>query len=161
MVPSLDGLAPFQIAFVVRDLERAVRDFDARLSAGPWRGWVFGPQGEGREYRGEAAEWTLRLALNNRTPQFELIEPLDGPSIHADWLEERGEGFHHVGYVVASLERTTAEMEAAGHPVVARIHSFGADGDGAAAYYDTASALGFLVEAVEPPTRMPAADFTF
>ncbi len=91
----------------------------------------------------------------------ELIEPLDGPSIHADWLEERGEGFHHVGYVVASLERTTAEMEAAGHPVVARIHSFGADGDGAAAYYDTASALGFLVEAVEPPGRMPAADFTF
>jgi methylmalonyl-CoA/ethylmalonyl-CoA epimerase len=161
MVSSLDGLAPFQIAFVVRDLERAVRDFDSKLAAGPWRGWIFGPQGEGREYRGEPAAWTLRLVLNSRTPQFELIEPLDGPSIHADWLEERGEGFHHVGYVVASLEQTTAEMEAAGHPVVARIHSFGADGDGAAAYYDTASALGFLVEAVEPPRRMPATDFTF
>jgi len=41
-----------------------------------------------------------------------------------------------------------------------RIHSFGADRDGAAAYYDTADALGFLVEAVEPPARMPAPDFT-
>ena len=125
-VPSLEGLAPFQIAFVVRDIERAARELDRRLSAGPWRGWLFGPQGEGREYRGSPAEWTLRLALNDRSPQFELIEPVDGPSIHADWLEERGEGFHHVAYVVESLERTTAEMAAAGHPAIARIHSFGA-----------------------------------
>jgi len=52
VVPSLDGLAPFQIAFVVRDLERAAREFDERLASGPWRGWLFGPQGKGREYRG-------------------------------------------------------------------------------------------------------------
>ena len=160
MVPSLAGLAPFQIAFVVRDLERAAREFDARLSAGPWRGWVFGPQGEGREYRGRPSAWTLKLALNGRVPQYELIEPLTGPSIHADWLAERGEGFQHVAYVVDSLAAVTAEMEAAGHPVVARIHSFGAAGDGAAAYYDTADALGFLVEAVEPPGAMPPVEFT-
>jgi len=33
-------------------------------------------------------------------------------------------------------------------------------GDVAAAYYDTAEALGFLVEVVEPPTAMPPTDFT-
>jgi hypothetical protein len=38
VIRSLAGLAPFQIAFVVEDLERAVREFDARLGAGPWRG---------------------------------------------------------------------------------------------------------------------------
>jgi hypothetical protein len=68
MVPSLAGLAPFQIAFVVHDLELAAREFDARLAAGPWRGWIFGPQGERREYRGAPVEWTLKLALNDRTP---------------------------------------------------------------------------------------------
>ena len=52
-------------------------------------------------------------------------------------------------------------MEAAGHPTIARIHSFGAAGDGAASYYDTGEALGFLVEAVEPPALMPPTDFTF
>jgi methylmalonyl-CoA/ethylmalonyl-CoA epimerase len=161
VVPSLAGRAPFQVAFVVADLERAVREFNARLGAGPWRGWVFGPQGEGREYRGRPADWTLRLVLNGLQPQYELIEPLDGPSIHADWLAERGEGFHHVGYVVDSLAAVTAEMEAAGHPVIARIHSFGANGDGDASYFDTAEALGFLVEAVEPPTLMPPVEFTF
>jgi glyoxalase/bleomycin resistance protein/dioxygenase superfamily protein len=160
VVPSLEGLAPFQIAFVVGDLERAARDLDDRLAAGPWRGWVFGPQGRGREYRGAPAEWTLRLALNGRNPQFELIEPLTGPSVHADWLAERGEGFHHLAYLVGSLDQTTAEMEAVGHAVIARIHSFGAAGDGAAAYYDTADTLGFLVEAVEPPAEMPPTDFT-
>ena len=36
MVPSLEGLAPFQLGFVVRDVERAAREFDARLHAGPW-----------------------------------------------------------------------------------------------------------------------------
>jgi hypothetical protein len=39
-----------------------------------------------------------------------------------------------------------------------------APGHGAAGfsahYYDTAAALGFLVEAVEPPSRMPPTDFT-
>jgi hypothetical protein len=52
-------------------------------------------------------------------------------------------------------------MEAAGHPAVARIHSFGAEGDGAAAYFDTVDSLGFFVEIVEPPQRMPAIDFSF
>jgi methylmalonyl-CoA/ethylmalonyl-CoA epimerase len=160
MVPSLEGLAPFQIAFVVHDLERTAREFNARLAAGPWRGWIFGPQARGREYHGRPANWTLRMALNSRSPQYELIQPLDGPSVHADWLRERGEGFHHVGYIVGSLERTTAEMEAAGHPVIARVHSYGAAGDGAAAYYDTADVLGFLVEAVEPSSGLPPPDFT-
>jgi methylmalonyl-CoA/ethylmalonyl-CoA epimerase len=161
LVPSLAGLAPFQMGFVVHDLERAVQEFDDRLAAGPWRGWLFGPQGQGREYKGEPAEWALRLALNNRSPQYELIEPVVGPSIHADWLTERGEGFQHVAYVVESLDRVTAEMEAAGHPAVARIHSFGADGDGRAAYFDTTDSLGFLVEAVEPPRQMPPIELSF
>jgi methylmalonyl-CoA/ethylmalonyl-CoA epimerase len=83
-----------------------------------------------------------------------------GPSIHADWLEERGEGFHHVGYIVQSLEQTTAEIEAAGHAPITRIHTFRAAGDGAAADYDTPDALGSLVEAVEQPAQMPPTDFT-
>lgn len=149
LVPSLAGLALFQLAFVVADLEGAAHEFEARLGAGPWRGWLFGLQGD----------WTIKLALNNLSPQYELIEPL-GPSIHADWLAERGEGFHHVGYLVSSVAQTTAEMEAAGHAAIARIHSFGAAGDGDAAYYDTAEVLGFLVEAVEPPAAMPPTDFT-
>jgi hypothetical protein len=74
--------------------------------------------------------------------------------------KERGEGFPPSRHLVTSLVKTTAEMEAAGHPPIARIHSVGAATDGAAAYFDTAEALGFVVDAGEPPTRMPPTDFT-
>jgi hypothetical protein len=92
-------------------------------------------------------------------PQYELIEPVEGPG-STQTGSPSAAGLYHVAYFVESLERVTAGMEAAGHPAVARIHSFGADGDGAAAYLGTADPLGFLVEAVEPPKRMPHAEFS-
>ena len=156
MLPALAGGTPFQVALVVHNIERAVREFDALLDGGPWRGYVFDSSSvEGCEYHGRPADWSFRLVLNDRQPQFELIEPLTGPSIYADWLESHGEGMHHIAYAVASVEATTAQMAAAGHPVIQSGHSFGADRDGVFAYYDTAEALGFIIEAVEPPGRMP------
>jgi methylmalonyl-CoA/ethylmalonyl-CoA epimerase len=154
------GLAPFQLAFVVWDLERAVRDLDALLGAGPWQGHVFdGDLVEGREYHGQPADWSARLVVNDRRPQFEIIQPVAGPNIYADWLETRGEGFHHVAYEVPSVEETSAEMERLGHPVIQSGHSFGAEGDGVFAYYDTAASLGFIVEACELAGSLPLPAF--
>jgi methylmalonyl-CoA/ethylmalonyl-CoA epimerase len=156
VVEAFAGRVPFQIAFVVRDLEEAIRRMDTLLAAGPWRGYVFdGTTVEGRTYRGEPAEWSIRLVLNDKRPQFELIEPLVGPTIYGDWLEARGEGFHHVAYIVDSVEATTAEMTAAGYPAVQSGHSFGARRDGVFAYYDTVDALGFVIEAVEASAGLP------
>ena len=160
MITALTGLVPFQVALVVRDLERAVGEFDSLLDAGPWRGYVFDADTvQGREYHGQPADWSCRLVLNDRRPQFELVEPLAGPNIYADWLEARGKGMHHLAYAVPSVAETTVQMAAAGHPVVLSGHSFGAERDGVFAYYDTAEALGFLIEAVEPPGRLPEPAF--
>jgi methylmalonyl-CoA/ethylmalonyl-CoA epimerase len=156
MLAAFAGLVPFQLALVVRDLERAVDGMDALLGAGPWRGYVFDADTvEGREYRGQPADWAVRLVLNDRRPQFELIESMAGPNIYSDWLEDRGESLHHIAYAVASVEEATSQMTAAGHPVIQSGHSFGAERDGAFAYYDTAEALGFIIEAVEPPGGLP------
>jgi catechol 2,3-dioxygenase-like lactoylglutathione lyase family enzyme len=161
MPAAFAGLLPFQVALVVRDLERAVGDLDALVGAGPWRGYVFGPETvEGLEYQGRAADWSVRVVLNDRRPQYELIESVAGPNIYTDWLEARGEGLHHIAYAVASVDEAAARMTAAGHPVIQRGHSFGADGDGAFAYFDTAETLGFILEAVESPRRMPDPTFT-
>jgi hypothetical protein len=82
VLTSLAGLVPFQVAFVARDLERAVSKFDALLGAGPWQGHVFDAGSvEGREYHGQPADWSIRLVVNDRQPQFEFIEPLAGPNI--------------------------------------------------------------------------------
>jgi hypothetical protein len=161
MLAAFAGLIPFQVALVVRDLQRSVREFGKLVDAGPWRGYVFSPDTvEGLEYHGRPARMSFRLVLNDQRPQFELIEPLVGPNIYSDWLDERGEGLHHIAYVVTSVAEATEQMLTAGHPVIQSGHSFGADRDGAFAYFDTAEALGFIVEAVEAPGRLPDPAFT-
>ena len=146
---ALAGRTPFQIAFAVHDLEAAARRFDALVYAGPWRGYVF-----------DYPDWALRLALNDARPQYELVQPLRGESIHQTWLDEGRVGMHHVGYVVDSIDAVAAEFDSAGHPVVMEARGFGADGDGRGVYVDTVAALGFYVELVEPPRAMPTAAFT-
>ena len=160
MIEALAGRVPFQIAFVVHDLDAAARRFGALLGAGPWRGYVFDATTvPTRLYQGEPADWSLRLALNSQHPQYELLQPGTGPSIHATWLEQRGEGFHHVAYVVDAIDAACAELGAAGHEPVMEAAGFGAGGDGRGVYVDTVDALGFYVELVEPPAQMPAPHF--
>jgi catechol 2,3-dioxygenase-like lactoylglutathione lyase family enzyme len=160
VIEALAGRAPFQIAFVVPDLERAVRELDAVLGAGPWRGYVFDQTVvHDSEYHGRPHEWSARLALNSGDPQLELVQPVSGETCHADWLAAHGEGFHHLAYAVDSLDETIAQMTAAGHAVLQRGHGFGAAQDGAFAYFDTERALGFVIEAVEVPGALPEPRF--
>jgi methylmalonyl-CoA/ethylmalonyl-CoA epimerase len=161
VVEALAGMSPFQIAFVVHDLEAAARRFDVLLQAAPWRVYLFDETtARTRLYNGEPGDWSLLLALNDRHPQYELVQPVAGASIHGQWLEERGESFHHVGYVVDSIDAVAAELQRAGHEAVMEVSGFGADGDGRGVYFDTVDAVGFFLEIVEPPARMPAPRFT-
>ena len=161
-VPALAGRQVFQIAFVVRDFENALARFSSVLGAGPWRCWTFGSDDHGETfYRGAPANFSLLLALNGSTPQLELIQPLTGSSAHQEWLERHGEGPHHVGIVVDSVDETIKQMAAAGFELIHRGARFGPRRDGAWAYFDTTEALGLVLEAVEPPTSMPAVDFVW
>ncbi|MFW6180490.1 MAG: hypothetical protein ACOC8N_01985 [Spirochaetota bacterium] len=48
--------------------------------------------------------------------QLELVQPVDGLSIYADWLEEHGEGLHHFNFLVDSheeLQRAARELTGA------------------------------------------------
>ena len=153
------GQRLFQIAIVVRDLDAALGRYSAVLGDGLWRCYEFSAALHSWcEYRGKPTSFSARLALNDASPQLELIEPVVGPSIHEDWLRDRGEGLHHVGVVVDSVEAATLRMQAAGYDVLQAGAGFGADGDGAYAYFDTQCDLGLIVEAVEPPLRMPEPD---
>ncbi len=149
----------FQIGFVVRDLDAALARYTRVLGGAPWRVFTFSAAIH-REavYRGGPTDFSVRLALNGGSPQYELIEPQRGPGVHQDWLDERGEGFHHVGVIVDSLGAAVERMTADGYEAVQTGSGFGAAGDGAYAYFDTVADLGFLVEAVEPPARMPDPD---
>ncbi len=42
---------------------------------------------------------------------FELLQPLEGPSIYKDWLDQHGEGLHHVAVMLHDLEESTVLKE--------------------------------------------------
>jgi methylmalonyl-CoA/ethylmalonyl-CoA epimerase len=149
------GTAPVhQVGIVVEDIERAI-DGHARLlglADAAWRRADFGPHSVEKLWvRGEPAEFSIRLGFAGEHPELELIEPVSGPSIYREWLDERGEGLHHLAVVVTSLADATSAMEDAGFAVLQAGTGFAPAGRGGFAYYDTAAALGYLIEAVELP----------
>jgi|1185.fasta_scaffold32310_1 methylmalonyl-CoA/ethylmalonyl-CoA epimerase len=86
-----------QICVVTRDLPRKIEGM-TRLGLGPWQVFTCGPDlVTDTTYRGRPAEMTFRLAIAfSGSMMWEVIQPLDGPSTYADFLDQHGEGLHHV-----------------------------------------------------------------
>jgi methylmalonyl-CoA/ethylmalonyl-CoA epimerase len=152
-VPSPLSGRPFQVGIVVADLAEAVRRHELLFGASDWLIVENGPRNmHGLHVRGEPAEFSMRLALRGADPQLELLQPLAGPDILSEWLERRGEGLHHLGYEVLSLDETIDRMAEAGYECIQHGYGFGENGSGGFAYFETERELGYLVEAIEPAT---------
>lgn len=143
-----------QVGIVVRDVEAAIAAHAdvVGVEAAAWRRATFDASSvEELTLRGAPASFTIRLAFAGSGPELELIEPVDGDSIYREWLDERGPGLHHLATAVTSLEAATGLMAAAGFGVLQAGWGFAPGGTGGFAYYDTAAALGYVLEAVELP----------
>jgi methylmalonyl-CoA/ethylmalonyl-CoA epimerase len=161
-VPFLDGRTPDQIGIVVRDLEEALERYRRIWGREEWRVYTYGPRTVPRlTYRGKAVSYEARIALTSGSPQLELVEPRAGPSIYEEWSGRHGDGLHHLGFWVESLDAAVAAMTAAGHGVLQSGAGYGLDGDGGYAYFDTERELGVVLEAIEVPARRRAPDFTW
>jgi methylmalonyl-CoA/ethylmalonyl-CoA epimerase len=152
-VPSPLSGHPFQVGIVVADLAEALRRHEPLFGPAGWLIVENGPHNmHGLHVHGEPAEFSMRLALRGADPQLELLQPLDGPDTLSEWLERRGEGLHHLGYEVRSLDETIDRMGEAGYDCIQHGYGFGADGSGGFAYFETERELGYLVEAIERAT---------
>jgi catechol 2,3-dioxygenase-like lactoylglutathione lyase family enzyme len=144
---------PFkQCALVVSDLDDAVRRWTAELEIGPWTGYRLGPPLlEAMRYHGEEGQFSFRHALAWQGElQFELIEPLEGQSIFADHLSAHGEGMHHIGKFVPDHGAAVDLAIAAGFVPLQSARGFGAEGDGAFAYFQHPG-LPIIIELIEAP----------
>ena len=147
-----------QIALVVRDLDAAVRRYWEMLGVGPWKVYTYGPPlVRDMTYRGKAQEYRMRLALAQMGPLVvELIQPLSDRNIYVEHLDRKGEGLHHLGIIVPSLDRGVAEAERQGFTVLQSGRGYGRFGDGGFAYFDTEASLGVILELIEVPReRVP------
>lgn len=158
---SFFGRPPQQIGLLVHDIHAAVRRYTDVLGIGPWVGYTYGPDTLTElRYRGEPGQYEMHIALSMMDPQVELIQPVRGPSIYHDWMAEHGEGLHHLAYPVPSIEEGIEELEALGYPVIQYGAGYGAEGDGAFAYFDTAADLAAIVELRAFPRVRRAPEWT-
>ncbi len=140
-----------QVALVVRDLDATMAQYSERLGIGPWWVKAYGPPGlTGMRIRGEEVPYSMKLALAwTGDTMWELIEPLDGPSIYKEFLAAHGEGFHHVlvEHRAGDLAAAIAEFTARGCPPLME----GRFGAVRFAYMDTEGPLKTVIEMVERP----------
>jgi methylmalonyl-CoA/ethylmalonyl-CoA epimerase len=149
---ALIGRPVGQIGILVRNLENACRRYSALWQCGPWRVYTYGPEIlSSQSYRGEPSHFVVRIALNSTTPQLELLQPVEGPSVYDEWLERRGEGLHHLAAFVEDADEAIASLATAGYPVLQEGRGFGVDGDGVFAYFETEHDFSYLLEVVQPP----------
>ena len=74
---------------------------------------------ENTTLRGEPVRFTSHVALGYAADlQLEVIQPVEGPSIHAEFLARCGPGLHHVCFDVDDIQVAVAEANAAGIPVL-------------------------------------------
>jgi catechol 2,3-dioxygenase-like lactoylglutathione lyase family enzyme len=96
------------VGVVVRDIDATVDAYVQRLGLGPVVESVDLTVREA-PYGGDKVTFTARyvfLELGNA--QIELIQTLDGRSPYTDALERRGEGPHHLAFVVQSIDEHVA-----------------------------------------------------
>ncbi|CAM4106094.1 VOC family protein [Paenibacillus alkaliterrae] len=98
------------------------------------------------EYNGAASEARAKLAFFNMgSLQLELIEPDQHPSTWRDYLNEHGEGPHHIAFVIEGMKEKITLLESKGFPLQQKGEYTG----GRYAYIDTFKELKVLIELLE------------
>ncbi|MBE5808320.1 MAG: VOC family protein [Clostridiales bacterium] len=140
-----------QVGFIVRDIEKSKRVFAEFL------GVPVPPTCDGGRYEvtgtvvdGQPApKANCLMAFFDVGPylQIELIEPNGEKSAWQDFLDEHGEGMHHLAFQVKDTDDKAAKLETAGMKCLQR-GKYG-DGGGEYAYFDATKDLKCFLETLE------------
>lgn len=117
-IPDID-----QVAFVVENLYDGMDRFGTVLGIDGWQVYRFEPPTlTDQRYRGKTVDNAHRIAVTYPTQDdimLELMEPLEGPNLYQDLLDEFGEGMHHVAcFAFEDPETVVARFDDAGIPVL-------------------------------------------
>jgi catechol 2,3-dioxygenase-like lactoylglutathione lyase family enzyme len=102
-----------QIAIVVHDIDDALEKYNRVLGWGPWNVYDHKPPALHDTYlHGKPTEYTMIGAETHVGPiVVELLQPVEGPSIYKEWLEEHGEGLHHIAVMRPTPEESEETRE--------------------------------------------------
>ncbi len=146
--PLLGTSVVTQIGLLVHDIEKSCEEFSRFLGCeNP--GWsLTGPIEEAQtEYLGAPSKARARLAFFHVGPNvdIELIEPDHEPSTWRHDLDQNGEGFHHIAFVIDGMKDKILKLQQNGMPLLQK----GEYPGGRYAYHDANSALKMVLELLE------------
>ena len=142
-----------QVAIVVRDIEASSKLWAELLGMPVPEISTTRPGHEVKEiYRGKPSEGQVKLTFFNLGQVvIELLQPISEGTSWKEFLDEKGEGVQHLGFQVEDPDKTSAELEKAGYPI---IHQGRYDSDdGTYIYHGTLDALGVVVELLHSDTK--------
>lgn len=152
-----------QVAVVVEDLDKSMEHYWEHLGIGPWQVYTFQPPDlTNTKVRGKDVHYTMKLALVQvGDVQWELIEPLEGPSIYKDFLREHGEGLHHCAFATGDLSYQEAVDAFAEQDIPILMQ--GTWHEITYAYMDTEEQVGTIVEIYDWPAdvELPEPEETY
>ena len=135
-----------QIGVIVKDLDKTVSFFTA-IGLGPFI--IRNAKHPAATVNGKKESYEVRIAISQQGPlQFELIEYVEGRTIHKDFLDQKGEGLHHLRFLVSDLDNVIDKFSKIGVDVLQEDRF---EKGGGIAYMDTGKTGGVVMEITQYP----------
>jgi methylmalonyl-CoA/ethylmalonyl-CoA epimerase len=138
------------VGLVVRDMHKTIERLTA-LGIGPFTPRMPPPDAQ-ETYRGKPFVPSQHVAIQIThigDMELELIQPLNGDSPHREFLDKKGEGIQHLGFMVDNLQDDVKRLTKQGSEVLLTSQF---KGGGGVAYLDL-DVAGLIVELVQPGER--------
>ena len=137
-----------QIGIVVKDMDKTIEYYEKVLGLGPFvRPDITYKE---KHYYGKKVNFEFIMGFCSLgSVEMELIQPITGPTIYHDFLKEKGEGLHHLGFDVKDIEQKLALCKEMGIKIIQ-------GGQGATShfeYLDTAATGGVIFELIQRKKR--------
>jgi methylmalonyl-CoA/ethylmalonyl-CoA epimerase len=136
-----------QVGLIVRDVERSAEAY-SQVFGMPKPTVIITDEADVAKttYKGEPTNTRAKLAFFNMGQvSLELIEPIGGPSTWQEFLDDKGEGVHHIAFRVKGTDEVVTFLGEQGIGVVQQGYYTG----GMYTYVDSAPALGVILELLE------------
>jgi methylmalonyl-CoA/ethylmalonyl-CoA epimerase len=103
------------IGILAKDAEKALRRLES-LGLGPFEAMTSKPSFQDEETETETIGYLAKIGKI----EFEVFQPPPGQALFKEFVESKGEGIHHLGFLVDDLDASTTALAQRGFSFLTR-----------------------------------------